>query len=78
MNIEVAYFGMLTDETGCQAEMVQTSYARVQELNLFLQSKYMGLKKFNYRIAVNDKFVQNDHQFQEGDKISFLPPFAGG
>ncbi len=78
MNIEVAYFGMLTDETGRSSENIQTPFSSVQELNELIQSKYEGLKKLSYRIAINDSFVQNQDSFQEGDQIAFLPPFAGG
>ena len=30
------------------------------------------------RAAVNGEFVENDHPLAEGDRVTFIPPVAGG
>lgn len=78
MNIEVNYFGLLTDETGCKQEQLQVPFSTIQELNEFIQSRYNRFKELSYRIAVNSTFASEEEKYKDGDKISFLPPFAGG
>jgi molybdopterin converting factor small subunit len=38
----------------------------------------MEIVNYNFRIAVNSKIINEDPLLRQGDKLAFLPPFAGG
>ena len=33
---------------------------------------------YNFRIAVNNKIVNDDPLLRQDDEVAYLPPFAGG
>ena len=38
----------------------------------------MNFEQLRVTTAVNQEVVTNDVELNEGDRVSFLPPFAGG
>ncbi len=79
MKLNLLFFGSLVDATGIQKRELSTdSLIDVSLLNEYLQSVFPLLKKHKYKIAVNQKMVENEQELQDGDEVAFLPPFAGG
>lgn len=79
MKLNVLFFGGLVDVTGIpQKELITDNVLDVKLLNAHLLSLYPLLAKHKYKIAVNQKIVEDTHLLQDGDEVAFLPPFAGG
>lgn len=67
------------DITGkAQMDLYTDDLTDVGLLNSFLTSNYPILEKNQYKIAVNQEIVGNEHVLRDGDEVAFLPPFAGG
>ncbi len=77
MNIEVSFFGQLTDITQCSTLLVNNP-GTVEELKVQLIEKYPGLAHSKFAIAVNNKIAQENIAIFEHSKIAFMPPFSGG
>ena len=50
----------------------------VKALRALLFRRYPTLASVPFRIAVNLKFVTDEHVLQPGDEIALMPPFSGG
>lgn len=77
MNIQIKYFGMLTEITQCDSEQLVAQSSTVGELESVLLHKYPELKGKDFRIAQNQELVSEDTKLT-GQEIAVLPPFAGG
>jgi molybdopterin converting factor subunit 1 len=79
MKLKLLFFGSLVDVTGIQKKELSTdSLLDVKLLNEHLHAVFPLLIKHKYKIAVNQKIVDNSQTLQDGDEVAFLPPFAGG
>lgn len=77
MQVEVKYFGMLAEITGCDSEQIAVSSSKIAGLKEILLSKYPDFKNKDFRIAQNQDLV-TDTTLLTGKEIAILPPFAGG
>ena len=77
MNIEIKYFGMLAELTGCNSGVLEPHAEPVSALKNVLFEKYPALKTKDFRIAQNQELVAED-TILTGQEIAVLPPFAGG
>jgi len=77
MNIEIKYFGMLAEVTGCTSEILELSGSPISVLIEVLFEKYPGLQQKDFRIAQNQELVSEEAMLT-GQEIAILPPFAGG
>ena len=80
MEITVNYFGILGERRGLGVETLSELHScsaadLYDRLDLTHQ---LGLKKSDFRVAVNDSFVEWSHAIQAGDRVAFLPPMSGG
>lgn len=79
MKLNLLFFGGLVDITGMpQKDLITDTLLDVRSLNEHLLSAFPLLAKHKYKIAVNQKIVENNHALKDGDEVAFLPPFAGG
>lgn len=77
--IAIHYFGMLTEKTGKSTEKIRVeNQLSIESLNQLLLEKYQGLKNTNYKIALNNKFVDRQQLITSNAEVSLLPPFSGG
>lgn len=77
MNIQLNYFGMLTEVTGCTSEEVETRSTKIDDLISELLYKYPDLKNTQFQIAQNQEIVTKE-ELLSGAQIALLPPFSGG
>lgn len=77
MKIEVKYFGMLAEITGCTTEQLVIVSKGIAGLKKELLNKYPDFINKDFRIAQNQELV-TDAALLTGEEIAVLPPFAGG
>lgn len=77
MNIQVAFFGSLTDLIG-KSKLIVNDCHDTQSLKERLISEYPKLKDSVFLISVNKKLIKNNQKLEHGNEVAFLPPFAGG
>ena len=73
------YFSLLGDLTKKSSETLESQaqnplelYNEIEELYSFSQAKD------HFRVAINDEFSDWDTALNNGDRIVFIPPVAGG
>jgi len=77
--IHVTYFAALRDATGFAEETLKTEARTAKVLFQELAAKYRWpLSETDVRFAINDRYHHADTVLEEGDKIVFIPPVAGG
>jgi molybdopterin synthase sulfur carrier subunit len=77
MNTEVMFFGQLTDITGL-ARLVVEDVQDTDALKEKLCRQYPALSQAKFRIAVDNKLINNNTVISAGSKIALMPPFSGG
>lgn len=77
MKIKIKYFGMLTDMTSCEEEIIDFSGVFIAELLEVLFIKYPNLKNKNFQVAQNNELVPVNTKISS-QEIVLLPPFSGG
>jgi len=73
--IRILYFGQCEEAAASREEELEF-VGSTDELRVLLESRYSGLKKIDWQLAVNQTLGTKD--IQSGDEIALLPPFAGG
>lgn len=77
MKIKIKYFGMLTDITSCEEEIIDFSGVLILELLEVLFIKYPNLKDKKFQVAQNNELVPVKAKITS-QEIVLLPPFSGG
>ncbi len=79
MRIEVTYYAMLKEQRGCAAEIIQTGARNTGALYEELANTYgFRFPKERLKVARNDAFVDWSTPLEDGDRVAFIPPVAGG
>lgn len=78
MQLKLLFFGVLTDVIGVSNLVFVTNATNTRTLNNNLHKDFPALKKYSYKIAVNQEIISEEIELKNGDEVSFLPPFAGG
>ncbi len=77
MDINVIFFGVLTEVTGTSRK----HYGNVKsfsDLRHRIEDDFPGIIHYNFRIAVNNEISDGEPVLKEADEVAYLPPFAGG
>lgn len=77
MLLQIKYFGMLTDITGCTNENLEFSGTTTGELLAELFTRYPGLSSKDFKVAVNQHIVAENAEINHNE-VALLPPFSGG
>lgn len=78
-NIVVEYFALFREQAGTGREEVSTRARTPAELYEELRDRHgLSLEAQRIRVAVNDEFAPWNRELQEGDRVVFIPPVAGG
>ena len=78
MELKLLFFGVLTDVIGVSNLEFVSNATNTRTLNNNLQKDFPVLKKYSYKIAVNQEIITEEKKLKDGDEVSFLPPFSGG
>lgn len=77
--IRVLYYAILREQSGLSEETVSTSAEDVGALYHELRERHnFTLGADALRVVVNDEFREWEAGIEEGDKVVFIPPVAGG
>ena len=78
MNMNLKYFGVLSEITGKPDEWVETTVETVGDLLEELNERYPAMKLVQCQVSVNQKLAEKVSVLHQGDEIAILPPFSGG
>jgi molybdopterin converting factor subunit 1 len=77
--IEVNWFAAYREATGLASEAITTRAETVSQLFAEMQEKHPALEFFSAALlAINDEMADWECVVQEGDRVLFFPPVAGG
>ncbi|MBL4663362.1 MAG: MoaD/ThiS family protein [Flavobacteriaceae bacterium] len=77
MNLNIKYFGLLAEISGCSEETMEFSKTTVSDLIETLFEKYPALKEKDFQVAQNLEITPKEMPITESE-IALLPPFSGG
>jgi molybdopterin converting factor small subunit len=77
MEISVLFFGVLSEITGTSRKHY-SGIKSFADLKQRIGDDFPEIVHYNFRIAVNNKLVNEDPLLSSGDEVAYLPPFAGG
>ncbi|MCH2175141.1 MAG: MoaD/ThiS family protein [Lentisphaeria bacterium] len=79
MTYQLLYFAMFQDWAGKNEEQFSSAAATPAALYEELCKKYsINYPQRQLRVAVNDQFANWEQPLNDGDRIAFIPPVAGG
>ncbi|MBT8144877.1 MAG: MoaD/ThiS family protein [Gammaproteobacteria bacterium] len=79
MQIEIEYFALLREEAGCASETIELQQPTPAAVYACLNERHaFSLPAARLRVAVNDRFTEWNTQLDDGDRVVFIPPVAGG
>lgn len=77
MDVNIEYFGMLSEITRCSEETISLSENRVSDLLALLFRKYPALEQVDFQLAQNGE-IRSEETFISHRNLALLPPFSGG
>ncbi len=77
MEMELLYFGQLTDITGCASQQL-SQVTDTDTLRTLLFEQYPRLQQLKFMIAINNKLVSGNEPIPAAARIALMPPFSGG
>ena len=78
-NVRVEYFAYFREKSGVPVEDVETGAATLGDLYDELSGRHgFALPQSVVRPVVDDEFRAMSDAFNEGDRVAFVPPVAGG
>lgn len=77
MDVSVLFFGVLTEVTGTHLKHYR-GINSFSDLRHRIQDDFPEIINYNFRIAVNNKIINEEPLLRQDDEIAYLPPFAGG
>lgn len=79
MKVNIRYFALFREQTGCGSEAVEWPGGTAAELFQMMAEKHTGLKaEAAALVAVNDEMASWESTLSDGDEVLFFPPVAGG
>lgn len=79
MKIHVRYFAAFREAAGTASETLETASVSPSELFTECSQRHPGLQNYSSSlVAINDEMSAWDAALNEGDKVLFFPPVAGG
>lgn len=78
-SVTLSYYAALREARGRDGEVLATSSGTLLELYEELRARHaFPLPAHMLQVAVNDEFARWDDPVQEGDRVVFIAPVAGG
>jgi len=77
--VHVQYFAVLREQAGRGSEAIQTVAADPEGLYEELRRlRGLSVPRSMLRVAVNEEFADWQRPLEDGDRVVFIPPVAGG
>ncbi len=77
--LNVKYFGVLRDRSGCDEERIRSEARTPAQLYGNLRERHsIAIEPGELQVAVNDRLSSWDTELKPDDTVAFLPPVAGG
>jgi sulfur-carrier protein len=77
--VQVQYFAMLREQAGCGEETVETGASTPGHLYCELAARHgFSLPANRVKVALNGEVAPWDAPLEDGARLVFIPPFAGG
>lgn len=77
--VHVQYFAILREQRGAPEETCETEANNPVDLYQELRARHsFSLPPERVRAAINDEFAAPSAPLNDGDRVAFLPPVAGG
>ena len=77
--IQVRYFAMLREQAGRDEETIETLADTPAALFQELRARHgFALPADGLTVAINDDFAAWNAPLEDGARVVFIPPFAGG
>jgi len=78
-NCEIIFNGSLQDRTGCLGAYIEIQPGdTLLDVHVQAINRFPVLRGLTYSIASESDFMHQNDLVREGQKIHFMPPFAGG
>jgi molybdopterin converting factor small subunit len=79
MKLQMTYFAILREQRGCSGETLESQAATAGQLYDELRAQYrFTLPPERVRVAIDGEFASWDAPLRENQRITFIPPVAGG
>lgn len=76
--IRIEYFAVLRELAGRSEEAVDTAAQTPAELYAEIATRHDFPAPETLKVAINDEFGDWDQALNDGDRLVFIPPVAGG
>lgn len=77
--LHIEYYALLREQAGTRQQTLQSDAHTPAELYGQLSGEHgFSLSTEQLRAVVNEEFVNWDRQLNDGDRVVFIPPVAGG
>ncbi len=77
--VQVQYFALLREQAGCSEELVETAAPTPGRLYQELGARHgFSLPVDRVKVALNGEIAPWDAPLEDGARLVFIPPFAGG
>lgn len=77
--VHIQYFAVLREQAGRGSEAIQTVAADPEGLYEELRRlRGLSVPRSMLRVAVNEEFADWQRPLEDGDRVVFIPPVAGG
>jgi molybdopterin converting factor small subunit len=77
MEVKVLFFGVLTELAAADIK-IYSGVSSLDDLIHRVIDEVPEIANFNFRIALNNEFIEGNPELNNGDEVAFMPPFAGG
>ena len=77
MEIQLISFGKVADFLQNQQLQLEGIF-NTDQLCAHLENSFPQLATMKYKLAVNQKLIQENTQINNNDSIAIMPPFSGG
>ncbi|AXT21161.1 MoaD/ThiS family protein [Flavobacteriaceae bacterium AU392] len=77
MTITIKYFGLLSEVTQCNEEVIECTKTSISGLLNILFNKHPELKHKDFQVAQHQEIASKEDLISSNE-IALLPPFAGG
>jgi len=75
--VEIRFFGQLTDLTKTERVLIEDIHDTDMMMNKIMEM-YPALATATFKVALNNKLVNDNIEISGNSIIAFMPPFSGG